>query len=348
MLCRAPAAEGMRIETQNVLGVGGADVLRAADWFFPEGLNHHEFLAGVPGVQRVLQVLARRVAGLGKLPDSAAVPPPRAPGRRRDADVLVIGSGPAGMAAALSLRKRGRRVEVIEEDLVWGGSARSLGVLPTRTQGAWQRLSSAFAEAVDASRISVRVRTTAAGIYGDDVFVASEGTGAEVVTARTLILAPGAYDGLSAFEGNDLPGVMSARAAGYLLSHGVTPGEHVVAAVAEGGGPFGEGFSRACRQAALLRGSPVRAKGNTRVREVTIASRRGQRRLACDALLVDAPRSPAYELCAQAGAELAQDARGFVVQATGGRVREGVFALGEVAGTPLEPEAMLRAAATLR
>src|SRR5262249_17375161 len=55
MLCRAPAADGMRIETQNVLGVGGADVLRAADWFFPEGLNHHELLAGVPGAQRVLQ-----------------------------------------------------------------------------------------------------------------------------------------------------------------------------------------------------------------------------------------------------------------------------------------------------
>jgi sarcosine oxidase, subunit alpha len=355
MLCRAPAAEGMRIETQNVLGVGGADVLRAADWFFPEGLNHHEFLAGVPGLQRVLQVLARRIAGLGKLPDHqrandlrAAVSPPWGAGRRRNADVLVVGSGPAGMAAALSLQKRRRSVEVIEDDLVWGGSARALAVLPATNQSAWQRLSSAFGEAVAASRISIRLRTTAAGVYGDDIVLATEGAGAEVVTARTLVLAPGAHDGLIAFEGNDLPGVMSARAAGYLLSHGVTPGDQVAIAVAEGGGPFGEGYSRASRLAALVRGAPLRAKGSTHVREVTVAGRRGERRLVCDSLLVDAPRSPAYELCAQAGAELSHDARGFAVQATGGRIRDGVFAVGEVVGSPLEPEAILRQTASLR
>src|ERR1700730_17951092 len=68
MTCRTPAAAGMCIETQNVVGSPRADLLRAADWFFPEGMNHHELLAGVPGMERILQGLARRVAGLGKLP----------------------------------------------------------------------------------------------------------------------------------------------------------------------------------------------------------------------------------------------------------------------------------------
>src|ERR1700704_5897175 len=42
MTCRTPVAEGMRIETQNVVGSASTDFLRAADWLFPEGMNHHE------------------------------------------------------------------------------------------------------------------------------------------------------------------------------------------------------------------------------------------------------------------------------------------------------------------
>ncbi len=72
MTCRVPSTEGLRIETQNVVGSKDTDLLRMADWFFPEGMNHHELFAGVPGVQRVLQGFARRVAGLGRLPGAGA------------------------------------------------------------------------------------------------------------------------------------------------------------------------------------------------------------------------------------------------------------------------------------
>ena len=340
MTCRVPAEQGMRIETQNVVGSARVDLLRAADWFFPDGMNHHELWAGIPGAQRLLQGLARRVAGLGNLPSEDGTP---RPAQRRDVDALVVGSGPAGMGVAIELSRRGRRVEVVEEDLDWGGGARAFGAAATSP---WRGISLAFAEAVDASRIVLRLRTTAAGVYGNDVLVASK-TGVEVVVARTLILAPGAHDGVLAFEGNDLPGITSARAAAWMASRGITLGKRVVVAVAEGGGPFGDAYARAVPTAVVVYGAPLRVRGSSRVRGVTFAGQEGERRLDCDTLVIDAPRAPAYEVCAQAGARLEHEAHGFVVKAPGGRIRDGVFAVGEVVGTPLEPVAMAREAAAL-
>ncbi len=82
-----------------------------------------------------------------------------------------------------------------------------------------------------------------AALYGDDLLVAGP-EGAEIVTARALVLAPGAHDGVLAFEGNDLPGVMSARAAAWLLARGVTLGERVVVCVAPEASGAGEAFAR--------------------------------------------------------------------------------------------------------
>jgi thioredoxin reductase len=74
----------------------------------------------------------------------------------------------------------------------------------------------------------------------------------------------------------------------------------------------------------------------------------GGRELPCDLLVVDAPPAPAYELCAQAGAELTHEPRGFVVRTQeDGRIREGVFACGEVTGAPLALEVLEPAARSL-
>jgi len=338
MTCRVPATDGMRIETQNVIGSRDTDLLRMTDWFFPQGMNHHELLAGIPGGSRVMQTLARRVAGLGKLPKVASAP---TPARRREADVLIVGAGPAGIAIALGLVERGRKVEMVDDDLTWGGSAR--GLLGRARQG-WEPLLQRMGHAVSASRVLVRSRTTAAGVYGDDVLVVDE-AGVEVVSAKTLVLAPGAHDGVLAFEGNDVPGVMSARAAMRLLEYGVTAGQRAVVAVTTGAGPFGEAYAEALPEATIVHGTPLRVRGSARAREVSIATTEGEVRVRCDALLVDAPRAPAYEICAQAGADLVHEATGYRVRtAAGGKIRDGVFAAGEAVGTPLDPAQMAREA----
>jgi sarcosine oxidase, subunit alpha len=344
MTCRVPAADGLRIETQNVVGSRQTDLLRAADWFFPDGMNHHELLAGVPGVQRVVQGIARQVAGVGRLP----APDPQAtrPARRRDADVLIVGGGAAGMAAALALERRGRRVEVVDDDLTVGGSA---GILARLGEPGWAGLLGAFEERVAIGAVTLRSRTTAAGVYGDDVLIAGDAgpEPLEVVTARTLVLATGCHDGALAFEGNDLPGVMSARAGCRLLAHGVTPGERVVL-LGEGDlGPFGTVLA-AHGVVTRVVGLPVRAAGRARVKGVVVATAEGERELACDALLLDTFASPAYAIAIQAGAEVTRTTAGFAVRTgAGGQVRDGVFALGEACGTKLDVAAMTQAADAL-
>src|SRR5215471_9027581 len=118
MTCMVAVHDGMQVHTQNTLGSRSVDLLRVTDWFFPDGLNHHELFAGVPGVQPLMQGFARRVAGLGRLPLETA--PPR-PAVRRTADVVVVGSGPSGMAVAARAAAKGRRVEVLEDHMTVGG-----------------------------------------------------------------------------------------------------------------------------------------------------------------------------------------------------------------------------------
>ncbi len=340
MTCMVAAAEGTVVKTQNTLGSREVDFLRMTDWFFPNGMNHHELFAGVPGLQGIVQTFARRVAGLGRLPGQTSAP--RA-ARRRRADVIVVGGGAAGMAIAARAADAGREVDSLEV----GGTLRAF---TGPDASPWGALRARFDERVAAGRIVVRVRTTAAALYGDDLLVAGD-EGAEVVSARALVLAPGAHDGALAFEGNDVPGILSARAAGWLLARGVTLGERVVVCIVEGTGAIGatgEAFARAAARAGqvveVVRGVPVRVEGSARVKGVVVresreAGREGEeRKIKAGALVIDAPRAPAYELCEQAGARLVHTPRGFLPQLAGGRVRDGIFALGEVTGEPLEPD----------
>jgi sarcosine oxidase, subunit alpha len=180
----------------------------------------------------------------------------------------------------------------------------------------------------------------AGGVFGDDLLIVG-GEGAEVVTADDVVFATGAHDGIALFEGNDLPGVMSARAAGMLLAEGVMVGRRVAVVAGEPSG-FGAAFALAADGLCEVIRIPavVRARGSSAVRAVITKEGQEEREIRIDALLLDEPRAPAYELCLQAGAELEHLPRGFVVKTDEGWIRDGFWAVGEVRGTPFEPLAM--------
>ncbi len=328
MACLTVAEEGMRVETQNVVGSRTTDLLRVTDWFFPDGIDHHHLLAGVPGLSTVMQSIARRVAGLGTLPDAVAHPPPS---DRRDVDVLVIGGGAAGLAAASRLASLGVDALVVDDAPSPGGALRALGAEVAR----------AFHSAHPVSRERVLPSTIAAGVYGPapsrpqgrrEVLLATP-AGALVARPRVTIVASGAHDGAWLVPNNDLPGVFSSRAAALLVASGVAPGERVLIA---GEDAFTVALSAALDGKVQVIPVPLTeveaVLGSSRVGGVSLTRRR---KLRADAVVHASPREPRFELLQQAGCEVRFDGS-FSVRGADGDV----LVAGEVAGVPLDVEAL--------
>jgi sarcosine oxidase subunit alpha len=327
MTCQTLARDGDRVETQNSLGTRTVDLLRVTDWFFSDGLDHHHFLAGVPGVSAVMQTIARRVAGLGTLP---LRPKATSAGERLAPDVLVVGAGVAGIAAASVLGQAGHEVLLVDDAGEIGGSARALGA----------RALADLLAALPLGGVSVRTRTTAAGIYQGEALIAGP-EGAARVRPRAIVLATGAHDGVAFFENNELPGVLSARAAALLAAGGVAIGRRVVVA---GEGPFADALGRLLGSSAeILRvelGAVRKAEGSSRVGGVELA---GGQRLRADAIVIETPPSPAFELAEQGGARARWfEGRGFVPEADAeGLAAPGLWVAGELRGAAFDPGALL-------
>ncbi|MFD0008022.1 sarcosine oxidase subunit alpha family protein [Streptomyces sp. NPDC127178] len=156
-------------------------------------------------------------------------------------DVLVVGAGPAGLAAAAAAAGSGARVILVDDQPEPGGSLLS----GTRTGLEWVAEVRAALDA--APDVVVLQRTTAFGSYDDNYVLAlqrrtdhlgadapdpSEGVSRQRlwhIRARQVVLATGAHERPLVFAGNDLPGVMLAGAVrSYLNRYAVVPGSRTV------------------------------------------------------------------------------------------------------------------------
>ena len=164
-------------------------------------------------------------------------------------DVLVVGGGVSGLAAAREAVRTGARVILIDDQPELGGSLLSGSTAPAlqdTVEGkpalAW--IADVEAELVSAAECTVLNRTTAFGSYDSNYFIAAQnrtdhlsGPAAPGVSrqriwhirAKQVVLAPGAHERPLVFENNDRPGIMLASAVrSYLNRYAVAAGSRVV------------------------------------------------------------------------------------------------------------------------
>ncbi len=175
----------------------------------------------------------RRMAGLGSVPDGEDKN--RYFHHNLHCDVLIVGAGPAGLAAALSAANSDARVLLVEQDHEPGGSLlASRAVINAIDSDVWLDQTKSTLET--APNVTVMTSSTVSGYYDHNVLTITDRSTAGVkrfwkVRAKQVLLATGAIEQPLVFENNDRPGIMLAGAAmEYVNRYAVKPADEMVVA----------------------------------------------------------------------------------------------------------------------
>ncbi len=276
------AKSGMSVTAQNVfpsLKFDVGTVNQAAGRFLTAGFYYKTFMWPGPLWPAYEKVLSRFAPG-------GRVAPMGTPHGHYDhkyvhPDVLVAGSGPAGIAAALAAAAAGAEVMLVEEDHNIGGHLRF------GNDAELARLAELRAAVAAEPRITVLTNSVVAARYDDNWVSVVQRTLPSAVErlykARvgTLVVAPGLFERPYVFEGNDLPGVMLSTAARRLIKlYGIAPGRTAVVFTANAEGDAcvetlrAAGVTIAAVVDARTGGNVVRALGRGHVTGVELADGR--------------------------------------------------------------------------
>jgi sarcosine oxidase subunit alpha len=225
--------DGLIAESQNRWPSLQRDFGRINDLlsaFFPAGFYYKTFMWPRKAWKSLYEPMIRRAAGLGRAPVHAD--PDRYAQRYAHCDVLIVGAGPAGIAAALSAAESGARVILCDETNEFGGSllTDTSAVIDGQAAPAWVKRG--VASLAQNNRVTLLVRTTAFGYFPHNLIglnqrLVDHRASAPVnqprerlwqIRARTVVLATGAIERPLVFPGNDRPGILLAGAAQTYLN----------------------------------------------------------------------------------------------------------------------------------
>lgn len=330
--------------------------------FLGAGFYYKTFMWPAAFWEKVYEPIIRRAAGLGRAvlerdPDTYEK-------CWAHCDLLVAGSGPTGLMAALTAGRAGLRVILADEDFRLGGSL--LGDT-TRIDGvsAPDFAETALSELRSLPNVTIMARTTVFGWYDDNVFGAVERVQKHVavpqaklpverlwrIVARRALMATGAEERPLVFGGNDRPGVMMAGAVRtYANRFGVASGKSVaiftngsagyrtasdlaghgveIAAIIDS---RADAADRAPDGVRVIRSaSVIDTKGRQRVSGTVIERSGFEETIACDAIGMSGGWNPVIHLACQRGGKAVWSAQlqTFLAPDVGG----GLVAAGSAAG----------------
>jgi methylglutamate dehydrogenase subunit C len=227
-------ADGLKAKSQNAWPSLQRDVMAVNDKlspFFGAGFYYKTFMGPLKKSWMWYEPIIRRAAGLGAItPDKDSA---RYETLNSFCDVLIVGSGPAGIAAAVTAAQAGLSVVVAEQDFELGGQ------LLSSSDPEWAEWRDArIAELWSKDNVRLCPRATVQGIYDGNLAVVAvrrEGDASphalELIRARSIVFATGATERPLVFRNNDRPGVMlSSALQTYLNRHAIAPATRAVLA----------------------------------------------------------------------------------------------------------------------
>jgi sarcosine oxidase subunit alpha len=242
---RATVAElydGMEANSQNRWPSLERDFMSINDRFsnfLTAGFYYKTFMWPAAFWERVYEPIIRKAAGLGSV--SREDDPDAYDKGFLHCDLLIIGAGPSGLAAALTAGRSGAQVILAEEDFILGGrlnaETHELGGMSGSDWAA-----KAQAELAGMDNVRIMPRTTIIGAFDHGIYGAVERTGDHLIApeagkprqilwriyTKRAILSAGSTERPIAFENNDRPGVMLAGAVrAYANRWAATGGEYV-------------------------------------------------------------------------------------------------------------------------
>ncbi|MDW6025011.1 sarcosine oxidase subunit alpha [Mesorhizobium sp. BAC0120] len=206
---------------------------------FSAGFYYKTFMWPKAAWKRFYEPNIRAAAGLGVAPDQPD--PDHYSSRYAHCEVLVLGGGAAGIAAALAAAETGVRVIICDEQAEFGGALRFEAGARVDGEEGWAWAQAAVAKLRAMGNVRVLSRTTAFGYYAQNFVglvervtdhLAEPGDDPRErlwqVRAKRVIIATGAIERHMVFADNDRPGILLASAARTYLNHyGVAVGRNI-------------------------------------------------------------------------------------------------------------------------
>lgn len=208
-----PLVAGMAVSAVNTFGslrFDRASVIGSLSRFLPVGFYYKAF--HTRKLFPMWEHMFRALTGLGKVDFSS--PRIRTAKRYGFCDVLVVGAGPSGLAAALAAADQGADVVLVDENPRIGGSG---GYVRGNDTGRVEMLAAQLAKVKGHPHIRTMAGTCAAGYYADHWIPLVNDEALTKMRAKSVVIASGAFEQPAVFRNNDLPGIMLASAAQRLV-----------------------------------------------------------------------------------------------------------------------------------